>query len=267
MEESEALQALLRLFETVEQWAARTGEYPADVQPGSRLAGDDDVLRPFHMSHAAQSALVQAVDHLHCLRSAVVEAKTLHTYAPFTLVRGALENASTAVWLLQPDVNETRHGRRLQLAMKDAEYRRQVDDLVSTASAAEEGKLYEARREQYLLAADRAGVARTRLTRAPGFERIVREAGEATVIGSEIPLVMWKACSGIAHGQMWAGLSMLTREQVEVAVEVDVFDVKFSAPARGILQAVWVACQVLETGWQMYDHQRLRWREYGKAAE
>jgi hypothetical protein len=261
------MQAMVRQLATVQQWAARTGEYPSEVQPGSRLASDDDVLRPLHISHAAQSALVHAVDHLHCLRSVVVEAKTLHTYAPFTLVRGALENASTAVWLLQSDTSETRYLRRLQLAVKDAEYRRQVDELITTTSPAEAGTSYENRREQYLLVADRAGISRSRLNaRAPGFERIVRDAGKATAIGSEVPLVMWKACSGIAHGQMWAGLSMLTREQVEAAVEVDVFDVRFSAPARGVLQALWVACQVVQTGWELYDHQRLRWRRHRTGA-
>jgi hypothetical protein len=61
--------------------------------PGSSLCGDDKKADPFRLSHVAWHSLSNAVDHLGCLRALLGDAKVIHMYAPFTLVRAALENA------------------------------------------------------------------------------------------------------------------------------------------------------------------------------
>src|SRR5205823_6269469 len=60
-----------------------------------------------------------AVDHLHCLHALIADAQLLNMYAPYTLVRAALENASAAVWLLAPASRTERITRRLRLAALD----------------------------------------------------------------------------------------------------------------------------------------------------
>ena len=72
------------------------------------------------VSSAARTAISATVSHAGCLRDSLflwtgperVTAR-LHTYGQLTLVRGALENASRAAWLLAPDDRATRVLRRL----------------------------------------------------------------------------------------------------------------------------------------------------------
>jgi hypothetical protein len=90
---------------------------PWRVETGSDLAGDDTASHPYQVSGAARTAISAAVSHAGCLRDALcvwtgtdrVTAR-LHTYGQLALVRGALENASRAAWLLAPDDRATRPG-------------------------------------------------------------------------------------------------------------------------------------------------------------
>jgi hypothetical protein len=43
----------------------------------------------------------------------------MHIYAPYTLVRGAVENAAAATWVLAPASRDERITRRLRLAAVD----------------------------------------------------------------------------------------------------------------------------------------------------
>jgi hypothetical protein len=63
---------------------------------------------------------VSAVDHLDAVRALVQDAGILHARAPFTLLRAALENSATAVWLLAPANRNERVLRRLRLQWADA---------------------------------------------------------------------------------------------------------------------------------------------------
>jgi hypothetical protein len=94
-----------------------------DVRAGSDLDLDDKAAHPCQVSHAAWAAMVAAVNHLRCLQESLVvqEDQTdlkmrLHTHGQCTLIRGALENASSAVWLLESDDRQQRILRRLQQA-------------------------------------------------------------------------------------------------------------------------------------------------------
>ena len=62
-----------------------------------------------------------AIDHLHCLRMAMrgpePNSVAVHIQAPFSLARGALENASTAMWLMVPPGRQERIRRRLRYEM------------------------------------------------------------------------------------------------------------------------------------------------------
>ena len=96
------------MFDEVERWRERMVATPLEVQTGSLLADDDAATGCFQTSHAALGALHTATDHLHSLRTLVRDAGWLHTYAPFTLCRTALECAATAVWLLAPEARQER---------------------------------------------------------------------------------------------------------------------------------------------------------------
>lgn len=105
-----------REFVRVGKWFKRVQTHAPDPELGSSLAVDDAALNPFQLSHAVVSALSTAVDHMHALRSLIADAHVVYPCATFTLLRAALENAATAVWLLTPpDHRDQRVLRRLRL--------------------------------------------------------------------------------------------------------------------------------------------------------
>ena len=70
------------------------------------------------------------MDHLSCLRALLRDAKVIHMYAPFSLVRAALENACAAVWMLQPPRRADRLARRLRFAVTDIHNGEQVKQVI-----------------------------------------------------------------------------------------------------------------------------------------
>jgi hypothetical protein len=96
------------LLSPLEAWVKAPPKVAA-VLPGSRTASDDLATASNPMSHTVASALAHALDHLQCLDALMFEANTLPTWAPFGVVRGAIENAAVAVWLLAPDDQRATH--------------------------------------------------------------------------------------------------------------------------------------------------------------
>jgi hypothetical protein len=63
------------------------------IQPGSELAADDTESHPFRVSHCARACLNAGVDHLHAIKSLIIDDPILlHAAADYSLIRGALEN-------------------------------------------------------------------------------------------------------------------------------------------------------------------------------
>jgi hypothetical protein len=122
--------------------------------PRSSLRGDDDRAHPYQLSHAVWHSLSNAVDHLSCLRALLGDAKIIHMYAPFTLVRAVLENACAAVWLLQPPQRKDRLTRRLRLAIADIRNGEQARQLIGQAGPRTEQE----RIDQIRAIASRAGI-------------------------------------------------------------------------------------------------------------
>jgi hypothetical protein len=83
-----------------ERWGTEGLVPPAE--PGSRLAGDDAKSAPYHVSHGGTQLLSVATDHLHAIKLLLIDGGVLQNSAPYTLARGALEAAGTAVWMLAP---------------------------------------------------------------------------------------------------------------------------------------------------------------------
>jgi hypothetical protein len=117
---NEAKPALQAIFVRASQWQARSQSVTAGPEAGSSLREDDDATHPYEISHAAHGALVSASDHLDALRALVADAHVVHARASFTLLRAALENSSTAVWLLGPPDRDERILRRLRLQWADS---------------------------------------------------------------------------------------------------------------------------------------------------
>ncbi|MDQ0784562.1 hypothetical protein [Streptomyces sp. B3I8] len=91
---------LLPLFHAIEQ-ARADGAYRQlpDPDPASSLAADDAPLGPYAAAHLIRASYTAGLAHADALRR-LTAAGEVDATSPWTLLRGALENFVTALWLL-----------------------------------------------------------------------------------------------------------------------------------------------------------------------
>ena len=217
-DEDQQLRSIFRALGVVDEWESLTGgSVPSGkwrIEPGSDLAEDDQQSHPYEVSHAAWAALSAGVSHLACLRDSLF-AQTgpasfqarLHTHGQFTLVRGALENASRAVWLLEPDDRKVRLLRRFQQEWAEA---RQLDEVAREMGKPTKGKAERLAKLSPL--AQNANIDPDLIKKGPDYTTIVRAAGRHPRSGPAVAVVLWKACSSLAHGEVRGQINYLTKE-------------------------------------------------------
>jgi len=214
-----AIQLLDLFSQRVSAWWAggdrdKTNPDTMSPDPGSSLARDDLDADPFHLSHAATSSMAVAVDHLHCLLQSVVGGAgtanitiTTRPWALYSLLRGAVENAATAVWLLAPSERPERLERRVRLQLQDAKYADEINKLMDRTPDHLQRALVAlepiAEKAKYVMPRNGGSV--------PPSE-VVRDAGASFDLGANGAMLTWRACSGIAHGDNWALVSLPSHE-------------------------------------------------------
>ena len=219
-EEDATLRRLAQALEDAGRWERdvignRSGGWQA--APGSELEADDKRAHPFTVSSASWSAITAAVSHLGTLRDSVfwstapaqVHAR-IHTHGQLTLVRGALENASLAFWLLEDDQSEERIFRRMQ---EDWEEVRQLEVVRAELGSLSVKTMTERETEMTNLLVD-IGCDPTRLKKRPSYGEIVKLAGASQPTGAKTAFVIWKACSSIAHGELRGLIAYLENAKV-----------------------------------------------------
>ncbi|WP_329054086.1 hypothetical protein OG738_13575 [Amycolatopsis sp. NBC_01488] len=252
MMDQRILADLAKIFDRVDALAGVIeDEHPPPIA-GSTLAEDDVATDPFHISHAAIWGLVSAVDHVKALRTLVVDSHTVPARAPFTLLRAALENAATTVWLLAPSERAERVLRRLRLQwanIKDDESARQLIDHAQTVPTKDKKRrLQDIGRAAGLSSSEVSLIA----SRTVGFSSIVETAGrEGNGLEADIMLLVWKLCSGIAHAKSWAVLGLLDRDQIKRVTE-NVAQVRLSAPDSALLNITGLAAAAIQEGWRLF---------------
>ena len=102
-EDREQVKQIFQLLELAERW--REWDWPS-VQRGSAMHADNAKTNPRQISHLIIQSTSAAIDHLHCLRNSMrgsgPDSLWVHVQAPFSLLRDAIENTSTAMWLMAP---------------------------------------------------------------------------------------------------------------------------------------------------------------------
>jgi hypothetical protein len=218
--EASHLLGIVESLAKVHEWQADlTGSQPspkAVAQPGSDLKGDDDAVSPYQVSHAVWMAMLAATDHLTCLEATFFQAGPLsaqmhlHIYAQLTLVRAGFENASHAVWLLEPDNRRERILRRLR-----QEYSELRDlDRVRRAAGEQPGLSLGGRLADLAVLGQPFGIETKEIRNKPENSAIVEAAGSRIGLGPIKALVIWKACSAIAHGEVRGTLAYLSKQIV-----------------------------------------------------
>lgn len=257
MNDEEAYSRLATLCEVIDRWAAERDVFHGP-QVGSRLASDDALTDPYHLSHAVDVSISTALDHLRALRALLVDAQALHMAAPFTLTRAAIENAARALWLLTPDAQDVRVARRLQMCVQDAKERDTADALLGATPTGR--YTLAARKDRFAGMAEAAGVDRQRvLQRPPGFSTIVSEASDH--VGSDLPLeYLWRLGSGYAHGQPWSVLTAGAKQRIAGSGTHEVPHYEVTADAPTVLIFTGAAVLALKEALDLQRRHRLAWR-------
>jgi hypothetical protein len=253
----QAKRALSHLFPLIDRWRQRMEASPTVPEAGSSLLKDDQATHPYLVSQAVSAQLGSAADHWDALRALLQDAHIVHARAPFTLLRAAIENSATAVWLLAPANRNARVLRRLRLEWKNLVDQENAEKLVA-------GEAWTSRTDtkSELQRIGRAcGLADDLVSQVASkpiaFRTIVGTAtADATRCGlTEVQaLYCWMAASGIAHAQRWAVMnsSVLQRDRIPGAPDGSV-RLALSASEQALIVIAHVGTAFTIEGWQLLD--------------
>ncbi len=256
----EAKLALSRLFPLIGLWRQRMESAPPVPQAGSSLLKDDQATHPYLISQAAHAQLVSAADHWDAFRALLQDAMLVHARAPFTLLRAAIENSATAIWLLAPANRNERVFRRLRLEWKNSADQENAETLAAgqplTSRDDTKDKLQQIARARGLTQDMISQVA----ARPVAFSDIVQTAAtDATRCGATgtQALYCWMTASGIAHAQRWAVMnsSALQRTTVPGAPEGSTRQA-LSASAKALIGIAFAGSALTTEGWLLLDERR-----------
>jgi hypothetical protein len=223
------------MFASLDKWLELTSERRTpEVEPGSALAGDARRSPVFQVAHAAWAAFSGSVDHLDALRTLMVETEApLPVHAPFTLVRSAIENAATAVWLLAPQRRNERLRRLLKFAHNETwEWGKALELL--PAEFAPQRSVPEIRSHIRTLAAQ-LGLNPDDVAGKFSYEKVIWTAGEAIGVGGDQSVLVWRVGSGVAHGRDWA--RRISARHLQVISEDDWVSTQLSTNVGQLLSA------------------------------
>lgn len=237
---------LLRLLNQVEKWSARTNAQTRHLETpaSSAMGGDDQRLKPYHISHASWASLSHAGDHLLALR-ALLSAGLIPMFAPYTLIRGALENASMAVWLLAPSSRAERITRRLQVAADDIRNGERARAITGDKGP----KTRERRLAEVEQIAAKCGIDGKAATTRATYSEIIKTVGDP----GQVTVLAWNTCSGIAHGDFWATAAAMRMVGLPVGGSPDVGTYQVTANMKLLRYFATFAVYMTNRGWGLYD--------------
>lgn len=191
---------------------------PLQVKPFTLMAGDDAASKPYQFSHAVWAALGHAADDLVAVYDSTVQQQTdthfsvvTRPYAIYPVLRAGFENACRALWLLGGHDRQERVRRRLRMVVEDA----RMFDEIAVLSGLHPGGKYKADLERVKPIGKPLGISATQLRNGPKNAEVVRGGSEATGVDPNIGEVLWRCLSGMSHGDNWAMLNLLDREEIE----------------------------------------------------
>lgn len=219
------------------------GEFP--VASGSSLAGDDAASSPYRVSYVVTASMTAGVDHLHAIKVLIRDAHILHTMAPFSLARGALENLSLAYWVLHPSQRDNRVERALRWHAQNYKDGEKALAPRGVANSPAEPKLLKLE-----AVAQQRGITANIRTGHTSTEAVKYSQEHAKQAGAV--LFAWQLCSGFAHGRAWARLGASDRE-TDTTSEPGVVHLKLTANEQAVLWVTLEALHLLTDVLRTYD--------------
>ncbi|WP_460625791.1 hypothetical protein [Intrasporangium mesophilum] len=219
------------------------------VHPGSVVAIDNRSCVQYDPISSQVASLLHATeDNLHAIKVMIRDAEVMHTYAEYAMVRGALECAALAWWLLAPNDRSERVKRHLRLLWRDT-----VDMHEAIGGFGDVDERKEKRRQQIIDASAGAGIASGAAFDRWGYQGVIREFSEATGIPA---LLTWQAASGMVHGRRWA-MSALSILEPHGPSDVDkMVEVKVSGDTHQLGLVLRVALLAFKAAERLYARRR-----------
>jgi hypothetical protein len=228
---------------------------------GSALWLDDRFTRPYQTSHAVNYLILTAVDHLHCLKTVMQDAEAQHIFAPFTLIRSAIEAGSTALWVLNPKDRKTRVTRSLKLeqnniTMLERAYETMGLDVSESAAP---------RRALLRAAIEKAGIdGGAVLGGYPAVQTIIQNASKEAGLSRWI-FGAWQLSSGSAHGKTWAGAHTSTFTETKDASTTEAFSGVLTSDEIAIARTLFAAMAVVERALKIQARRAKRSEAHGQS--
>ncbi|MEJ1115504.1 hypothetical protein WBN73_13910 [Paenarthrobacter sp. CCNWLY172] len=245
------LDSISRQLNRVEDWHARRHAQPLLVRRGSLLDAADELARPFQASHKIKQQLTNAIDHLHALRALLVNAGVQHIYAPYTLIRPALEGAVGVLFIFMDATPQSVALRTLRdehssiLEMHKAAITIGVPEDAADAEKAKRTKLID----------DVIDTASFRKSDVKGATKSMTKKMELVTrfyhLGP-MPHSMWQICSAASHGTRWA-LPMLAMFDADDDGKSPTITGQIVSDEATILRSLMTACDVLERAFTVVD--------------
>lgn len=208
--ELESQDEVERILGRVERDAARLHGF--EMMAGGLLEREDELTAYSHLSAQVRGQLVIAVDHLQSL-SRHFQKFGLPMSAHYTLMRTAIECTATALWLLGPNKSATRVIRALRTIWWASEDAAPLAEFMNYKGGKSGRRLLtrlEELRDMRPGNGDRQiDIRRIRTTdMLIDVDRILRRPKD------QVPLLtVWRACSGMAHGNQKVANMLLERRQ------------------------------------------------------
>lgn len=232
-------------FQRIEEWhkAARRAHETAS---GSQLAVTDAMTKPHQVSHLIGYLIHTAIDHLHALKALITDAGVQHTFAPYTLIRGAIEAASTSLWLLH-DADPLDIARRaLTLEYTNLGDQRRATKSVDPSAGYDE---------------DRLEILRDVLNRNHMTVRDVKDPVTVTTqiqmaakrFGLTASYLTWQMCSAAAHGRPWAQQFLTLFEAEDDDGLSETLSGQLSSNQLALALSLHTACEVLDKALTVRD--------------
>ncbi|MEU6885618.1 hypothetical protein ABZ918_10470 [Streptomyces viridosporus] len=190
---------LMPLFDLVVQ-SREDGYYRPLPRPeaSSSLATDDAPLGEWPASGLICTSYSAGLAHVDALRR-LTEAGQIDATSPWTLLRGALENFATGIWLLDAPGRTERRRRTLSLWAEDMRNRAQHEH--DTGHTPDPGGASGTERRQEIR--DLAVALNLPALTAPRTSLILEQAAPAAALDPVAVRASWRAASGFAHGRHW----------------------------------------------------------------
>ncbi|MEU9157841.1 hypothetical protein AB0D59_46770 [Streptomyces sp. NPDC048417] len=235
-------------------WQRESGEHIPPVEPGSSLSGDDAKVPTLMVSSAAYQCFSHAVDHLHAVQALLFEAKVLHAYAPYSLLRAAVEAAGEAIWVLGPSSRQERIRRCLKRAYENVSKGKEFTDLAGIQPS---GRPTPTRIQEIRDLATQHGIDPNGVCGRWSTQHQLKYVDEQLSGGKESSAQnLWQICSGFAHGREWATLGLLERTVQGQAGNV--VQVRLSSSGEVLLNMLAMTTALSAEARRLFEERRIR---------